>query len=165
MMETVPTVFVGGRHTATVAAQVVTSSSASHILQSLKKSPNSTCNAARTRPAMRWLQFWQKLYSLETLDTRFVIPSNTPPRVTATGFELNPTRLGLPDQQNAVASLSGPPRSGSVPGTKPSLWNTAEFYVYYFLFVTIVPLMCYVPYTVSKRMSGRSVDSSLLTWH
>jgi hypothetical protein len=164
--------FVGGRHTATEVAQVVTSSfgfftlcnPALHLIPHEKKipSPDSTCNAARTRPAMGWLQFWQKLYSLETLDTRFVIPSNTPPGVTAVGFELNPTRLGLPEQQNAVASLSGPPRSGPVSGARPPLWNTAEFYVYYFLFVTIVPLMCYVPYTVSKRMSGRPVDASFV---
>jgi len=106
---------------------------------------------------MGWLQFWQKLYSLETLDTRFVIPSNTPPGVTAASFELNPTRPGLPEQQNAIVSPNKPPRSGSAPGTRPPLWNTVEFYVYYFFFITIVPLMCYVPYTVSKRMSDQSV--------
>ncbi len=107
---------------------------------------------------MGWLQFWRKLYSLETLDTRFVIPSNTPPGVTATGFELNHTRPEASEQQNATTSSSGPPRSELAPNTRPSLWNTTEFYVYYFLFVTIVPWMCYVPYTVSKRRFDRSSE-------
>ena len=116
------------------------------------KTETQLCNAARTRSAMGLLQFWRKLYSLETLDTRFVIPSNTPPRVSAADFEPNPVRLGTSGQQNAAASPSGSPRSQPAPDVRPPLWDTAEFYVYYFLFVTVVPLMFYVPYTVSKRM-------------
>ena len=80
---------------------------------------------------MGWLQFWRKLYSLETLDTRFVIPSNTPPGVTATGFELNHTRPEASEQQNATTSSSGPPRSELAPNTRPSLWNTTEFITLY----------------------------------
>lgn len=97
---------------------------------------------------MGWFQFWRKLYSLETLDTRFVTSSNTPP-------ELNPTRPRASEQQNAAGSPSGPLRSGLTPSARPPLWDTAEFYVYYFVFVTIVPLMCYVAYTVSNRMFDR----------
>ena len=106
---------------------------------------------------MGCFQFWRKLYSLETLDTRFVTPSNTP-LGTAASFELNPTRIGTSEQQNATASSSGPPRSGLPPSATPPLWDTVEFYVYYFLFVTIVPLMCYVAYSVSKRRSDRLAD-------
>lgn len=99
------------------------------------------------------LRSWRKIYSLETLDTRFVVSSNTPPRISASDFELNTVRGAPSTQPNAARerSASSGARTGAPSDIRPPLWETLEFYVYYFIFVTVVPLMFYIPYTISKR--------------
>lgn len=111
------------------------------------------CDAGGEKSKMSWLRSWQNIYSLETLDTRFVVPANTPPRISASDFELNAVQGAQPSQLDAVRerSASSGARTGVPSDIKPPLWGTLEFYFYYFIFVTIVPLMFYIPYTVSKR--------------
>lgn len=106
---------------------------------------------------MSWLRFWRKIYSLETLDTRFVTSAITPPRISATDFELESAQGTSSAQPNGVQQRSarGGSRDGVPSDIKSPLWDTLEFYFYYFIFVTVVPLMFYIPYAVSKRQELR----------
>jgi hypothetical protein len=70
------------------------------------------------------LQFFRQLYSLDTLDTRFVVPATAPPKEALRDAELDPAGP-LPTQD-------GRDKGRSVgDNVQPSRWNTPEFYVYY----------------------------------
>jgi hypothetical protein len=102
---------------------------------------------------MSWLQNIKKLYSLDTLDTRFTIPSTTPPRDAATELRIDATKPGPSGPQSAASRwANGTTRSSPTDDVHPPLWNTPEFYFYYFCFITIVPLMFKTGYDVSKSM-------------
>lgn len=70
--------------------------------------------------------FFRQLYSLNTLDTRFTTPATTPLKTAAD------TRPASSKDVRASAIASGAP---------PSKWKTPEFFVYYLVFITLVPLM------------------------
>lgn len=91
---------------------------------------------------MSWLRYFRQIYSLDTLDTRFTASSNTPLKSDA---RVDPAKPG---------SVVNSDRRAPVDGEKPSKWNTPEFYFYYFLFITVVPLMFKTVYDVSKRKHG-----------
>jgi hypothetical protein len=76
------------------------------------------------------IRFLRKLYSLDTLDTRLVIPSSAPPAKFC---------------QDAADAK--PPPAGA---TNPPLWRTAEFYLYYLAFIVVVPLMIKSPMDLSS---------------
>lgn len=84
------------------------------------------------------LSFLRRVYTLDTLDTRFTT------QATASYRTVVDSRRGpeLKDVQNdKVAAKSSPSR-----------WKTPEF-IFYAIFVSLcIPLMCYIPYTVSRRM-------------
>ncbi|OKL55765.1 hypothetical protein UA08_09040 [Talaromyces atroroseus] len=65
----------------------------------------------------------QRLYSLDTLDTRLTVSSSTPIKASQ-----QPATRDARAQQIAA-------------GAQPSKWNTPEFYFYYFVFLTVVPMM------------------------
>lgn len=92
---------------------------------------------------MSLLAYPRRLYSLDTLDTRFTTSSKTPLEETVQTRRIN-GRAAL----SATETLRAEPVS--VAGARPSKWHTWEYYVYYFVFVTIIPLMFWVPYSVSK---------------
>lgn len=70
------------------------------------------------------LQFFRQLYSLDTLDTRFVVPATAPPKEALRDAQLDPAGP-LPTQ-------TGKGKSREVgDNVQPSRWNTPEFYVYY----------------------------------
>lgn len=84
------------------------------------------------------LQGLQRLYSLDTLDTRLTTSSTTPVR----------TSLQDSQQQPSPASSTRDPTAGKdaraqeiASKAQPSKWNTPEFYFYYFVFITVVPMM------------------------
>ncbi|KAF2672135.1 glycerol:H+ symporter-like protein [Microthyrium microscopicum] len=79
---------------------------------------------------MSLLDKLRRVYSLDTLDTRFVVSSTTPPR-------------------QALASRDEGPQTATK-DAQPSLWRTTEFYVYYIIFVTVVIQMVKSPMEVSK---------------
>lgn len=80
------------------------------------------------------LSWFRELYSLNTLDTRFTTPATTPPR------SASDTRPVSKDAHaNAIASRA-----------QPSKWRTPEFYVYYGVFLTLVPLMFKTVVDVSR---------------
>ncbi|KAL4921535.1 MBOAT, membrane-bound O-acyltransferase family-domain-containing protein [Aspergillus aurantiobrunneus] len=108
------------------------------------------------------LSWFRRLYSLDTLDTRFTVPANTPIKVAA-----EDTRSGsAKDARSSVVASSA----------SPSKWGTLEFYVYYLVFLVAVPLMFKTVVGVSQEshptyptyshllspgwIPGRKVDNS-----
>lgn len=80
----------------------------------------------------------RSVYTLDTLDTRFTTPSATSYR---TVLESRADPAAKDGQRERIASRA-----------PPSKWNTPEFYLYYLVFAICLPLMIYIPYTVSRRM-------------
>jgi hypothetical protein len=76
------------------------------------------------------LSFLASVYNLDTLDTRFTTPSSVPYRA-PNGKREDEAK---PDKR-----------------AEPSKWGTAEFYVYYLVFLTAVPYMFWIAYDVSRR--------------
>ncbi|KAL5048263.1 hypothetical protein BDW71DRAFT_178248 [Aspergillus fruticulosus] len=111
---------------------------------------------------LSFLSWLRRLYSLDTLDTRFTVPPNVPVKIVA-----EDTRSGSAKdaRSNAVANSASPPR-----------WGTLEFYVYYVIFLVAVPLMFKTVVDVSQEshptystyshllspgwIPGRNVDNS-----
>lgn len=84
------------------------------------------------------LSFLRSVFTLDTLDTRFTTSSTTSYKtvIDTRGEE------GVRDaQKEKIASRAS-----------PSKWNTLEFYLYLAVVFTCIPLMVWVPYTVSRRM-------------
>lgn len=111
---------------------------------------------------MGFFEWLKKLYSLDTLDTRFTISSRTPPRQAAIELQLDPVR-----PSPAEAGLTSKSRQNGRPSRtddlRPPLWGTPEFYFYYFVFLTAVPMMFKVSFDVSRRKSKDAVYVELCT--
>jgi protein-cysteine N-palmitoyltransferase HHAT len=95
------------------------------------------------------LHYFGKLYSLNTLDTRFTVSSTTPPRDTT-------AESAAPAERNAkeIDRNLGRENSRSVQlkvQAQPSKWNTWEFYIYYVIFIVTVPQMFKAVVDVSRR--------------
>lgn len=101
---------------------------------------------------MSWLQQLKKLYSLDTLDTRFTIPATTPPGDVATELRDSPSNSNVVIQPGFGGNSNGVGKGANISDVKPSLWRTPEFYFYYLVFLTVVPMMFKVSYDVSKSM-------------
>ncbi|KAF1843622.1 glycerol:H+ symporter-like protein [Cucurbitaria berberidis CBS 394.84] len=115
------------------------------------------------------LRFFRQLYSLDTLDTRFVVPATTPPKEALEEAKLDPAGP-LPVQ-------NGKGKSKDVgDNIQPPRWNTAEFYFYSVAVLIAVALMFKLVLDVSKEshpnysrfshllddgwIPGRKVDNS-----
>ncbi|WEW58019.1 glycerol transporter [Emydomyces testavorans] len=115
---------------------------------------------------MSLLSWLRRLYSLDTLDTRFTVSATTPLSLAA-----DSNRSGAQDRRNAKQTKNG---------ASPPKWNTLEFYIYYVVFIVAVPLMFKTAIDVSleshttyssysKLLSpgwipGRKVDNSDLQY-
>lgn len=91
------------------------------------------------------LSWIRRLYSLDTLDTRFTVPASTP--LKAANDARPPSTKDA--RANAIAH-----------GASPSKWNTREFFVYYFIFITVVPMMFKTVVDVSNGRSARPAAQS-----
>ncbi|KAE8153418.1 MBOAT, membrane-bound O-acyltransferase family-domain-containing protein [Aspergillus avenaceus] len=107
------------------------------------------------------LSWIRRVYSLETLDTRFIVSSNTPLKAVAD------TRSAPARDARASAVASN---------ASPSRWRTPEFWVYYVIFAIAVPWMFKTVIEVSQEshpaystyshllspgwIAGRKVDNS-----
>lgn len=100
---------------------------------------------------MTWRHSFRKIYCLDTLDTRFSIPANVPPKHANTELQEIPSIPNSSEERVSNSRPDGAPTQ-SLPDARPSLWNTWEFYSYYFVFITCVPLMFKAVYDVSQRM-------------
>ena len=93
---------------------------------------------------MSALHYVGRLYSLDTLDTRFTTSSKSPPP------------HNDPPEQSADKTRSFPTKGKSngedlVDGASPSRWRTPEFLYHGLVFFVAVPLMFWTVYDVSKR--------------
>ncbi|KAK7744092.1 glycerol transporter [Cytospora paraplurivora] len=87
------------------------------------------------------LHFLRSIYTLDTLDTRFTTSSSTSYKtvIDSRGEQ------GVKDaQKEKIASRASPPK-----------WKTREFYFYYLIFIICVPLMLWIPYSVSRPSDPR----------
>ncbi len=81
------------------------------------------------------LAFLRSVYEVGNLDTRFTTPSSVPYRSTID------------------ARGGGQVAAKADPKAKPSRWATPEFWVYYLVFLVVIPYMFWVAYDVSRRMA------------
>jgi len=81
------------------------------------------------------LGFLSSLYDLDTLDTRFTTPSSVPYRAATDKRE---------DDEKVADKRADPPK-----------WKSLEFYLYYLVFLTVVPYMFWVAYDVSRPSDPR----------
>ncbi|GAB7361388.1 hypothetical protein MBLNU230_g1441t1 [Neophaeotheca triangularis] len=95
---------------------------------------------------MSWLDYLQRMFSLDTLDTRLTTSTRSSPKDQDQDQNASLADSKLPAQQ--VLGKAG--QAQPIPGTQPSKWNTPEFYFYYFCFITIPPLMFKAVYDVSQ---------------
>jgi hypothetical protein len=84
-----------------------------------------------------------KLFSLETLDTRFIVPATAPPKEALEQAAVDPANP-LPVQNGRSKGR------GSIDDVQPSRWNTPEFYIYYVSIGLSVFFMCKSVIDVSK---------------
>ena len=89
------------------------------------------------------LRYIRKLYSLDTLDTRFVVPTNAPPKEALELAELDPAQP-LPVRDGQVKSRD------AIEGVQPSKWDTFEFKAYLTLISITVFFMFKAVWDVSK---------------
>lgn len=82
------------------------------------------------------LQSLQRLYSLDTLDTRFTVSSSTPIKAVSDSQQSSPAS----SMRDSTAGKDVHAREVAAK-SQPSKWNTPEFYFYYFVFITVVPMM------------------------
>lgn len=91
------------------------------------------------------LRFIRQLYSLETLDTRFVVPATAPPKQAL-------------EEANFDSTVPQPAQNGrektkdSGDKVQPPRWRTPEFYFYGVAITICVIFMFKLVLDVSKRM-------------
>jgi hypothetical protein len=89
------------------------------------------------------LKFIRQLYSLDTLDTRFIVPATAPPKEALEEAKLDPAGP-VPVKDGRDGSKS-PENKNHHP-----LWNTPEFYFYYVAILTSVFFMFKLVLDVSQ---------------
>lgn len=109
--------------------------------------PHQRANA----PIMGALSYFQSIYALDTIDTRFTGSATTPHKAVADTRAESTRSNSKKDSRSRRSSARAD--SGT---TQPSLWNTKEFYLYYFVIITCVPYMFWIAYDVSRRAYPRN---------
>jgi hypothetical protein len=89
------------------------------------------------------LKFIRQLYSLDTLDTRFIVPATAPPKEALEDAKLDSAGL-VPVQDGREKSRNGGDN------VQPSRWNTPEFYFYYVVIICSLFFMFKAVLDVSK---------------
>ncbi|RMZ70149.1 glycerol:h+ symporter [Pyrenophora seminiperda CCB06] len=90
------------------------------------------------------LKLVRQLYSLDTLDTRFVVPATAPPKEALEEAKLDPA--------GPVPVQTGKDKSRSLGNNvQPPLWNTPEYYIYYVSIALSVFFMFNLVLDVSKE--------------
>lgn len=103
-----------------------------------------------------WLKYFRELYSLDTLDTRFVVPATAPPKEALALAELDPASP-LPTRNSQVKSKDVDER------VQPSRWNTPEFYFYNAVIAYSIYFMFKTNIEVSKGQHKGACQSQVLT--
>ncbi|USP73435.1 hypothetical protein yc1106_00709 [Curvularia clavata] len=90
------------------------------------------------------LKFIRQLYSLDTLDTRFVVPATAPPKEALEDAKLDPAGpIPIKDGRDGTKRAEN--------DIQPPRWNTPEFYFYYVAIITSVFFMFKAVLDVSKE--------------
>ncbi|POS85866.1 hypothetical protein EPUL_001934 [Erysiphe pulchra] len=95
---------------------------------------------------MSLLSYIRSLYLLDTLDTRFTNSSSTPYK---TVIEARKHASG-PEKDHSIHGEGVRTDFSGRPIAQPSKWKTKEFYLYYVVFIVIVPYMFWVAFDVSR---------------
>lgn len=94
----------------------------------LQAYPPAPCHCPEMASLFTWLR---RLYSLDTLDTRFTATAITPANPNSSSSSNSDTRPAAKDARaNSIAQ-----------NARASLWRTPEFFIYYLFFIILVPLM------------------------
>ena len=104
-----------------------------------------------------WLQFFRQLYSLETLDTRFVIPATAPPKEALEQFHAEGGKV--PQQLNGRAERRSRPETA-----QPAHWKTPEFFFYYLVIGSAVPFMTWSVWSVSQGQRKSIYSSNVVAF-
>ena len=108
----------------------------------------------RVQHVMSLLQYAGRLFSVDTLDTRFTTSSKTP------SSRIDPAR---PSPAEAGFKSPGQGRNGGediAPGSSPPRWKSLEFIYHGLVFLVIVPLMFKTVYQVSQRKHTPSLSET-----
>ncbi|KAF1938616.1 MBOAT-domain-containing protein [Clathrospora elynae] len=90
------------------------------------------------------LKFLRQLYSLDTLDTRFIVPATSPPKEALEDAKLDPA--------GPLPSQSGQGKSKyAADNIQTPRWNTPEFYLYYVAILMSVFFMFKLVLDVSQE--------------
>lgn len=81
--------------------------------------------------------YLRKVYDLDTLDTRFTSSTSVPYQ----------TVIDARDDPAVEREAAARARSSA----PPPKWRTPEFFLYYMVFIVVVPYMFWVAYDVSRR--------------
>lgn len=95
---------------------------------------------------MSLLQYARRLYSLDTLDTRFTSSSKSPLK------QPDPVEPSTKEAETIFRPDDGGRAGSNKNEASPSLWGTPEFYLYYLVVLVCLPLMFKAVYDVSKCM-------------
>ena len=100
---------------------------------------------------MAGLQYVQRLFSLDTLDTRFTTSSKVFP---SNDQLLRDTTGAVPSDGGYDLRSRRAGRANEEPNAPAPKWRTPEFMVYAVVFLVAVPLMFKTVYDVSNRKLG-----------
>ncbi|MCJ1399254.1 glycerol transporter [Xylographa trunciseda] len=98
---------------------------------------------------MSLLQYARRLYSLDTLDTRFVAYKKDLPKASSNN-QLDPAKASTKEAETAARQQKHGTSAAPQDSASPPLWRTPEFYLYYVVFIVCIPLMFKAVYDVSK---------------
>lgn len=101
------------------------------------------------------LHHLRSLFALETLDTRFFVPANSPLKEALEEAAIDPAKP-LPVQHGQHGHAKGRGPEGNV---QPPRWKTPEYYFYYIFIGIAVSLMCRTVYDVSKGTRSCQVST------
>ena len=96
---------------------------------------------------MSLLSYGQKLFSLDTLDTRFISSSKPPANATP---QIDPAKPS-PNEGASIHIRGGRGQSKATNGAHPPLWGTPEFIVYGVVVFGSVAMMVKTVFEVSQR--------------
>ncbi|MCJ1233187.1 glycerol transporter [Varicellaria rhodocarpa] len=101
---------------------------------------------------MNILNYARNMYSLDTLDTRFTTSSRNP--MSSGASHIESTKLSFRERSSGRTNRDGTEKNKQLPEALPSRWGTLEYYLYYLVIGTAVPLMFKAAYDISLRCTA-----------
>lgn len=95
---------------------------------------------------MSVFSYIKSIYALDTIDTRFTSSSATPYKAVVDARATTSNK-----RDDSVPGVGVKTDYSGRPIAQPSKWDTLEFYIYYLVFIVVVPYMFWVAYDVSRR--------------